>query len=81
MNTIQTQQAAEPTDVLEKLVDEDTVCLESITLKEAARLLKVTKNTACALARQHSIPAIRVGQRWRVPLAQFKDYLNGKWKP
>ncbi|MBK8130734.1 MAG: helix-turn-helix domain-containing protein [bacterium] len=40
---------------------------EYLTTAEAATLLKVSRGTVCLLAREGSLPAVRVGKQWRIP--------------
>ncbi len=45
-----------------------------LTPDEASRMLKITTRQLLELARQHKIPAVKVGKYWRFP----EDALN-KW--
>jgi excisionase family DNA binding protein len=52
---------------------------EVMTLAQAATVLQISENTARALAQQKVIPAIKVGNRWRVPRVHLTKYLSTAW--
>lgn len=49
---------------------------EVYTVKEVARLLRISLGSAYALVRDGTIPAKKVGARWVVPRQRFHNWLN-----
>jgi len=52
--------------------------LKFLTLKEAARMLQISKRTVFRMVHQKTIPAIKVGGQWRIRESQFKKWIEGK---
>lgn len=49
----------------------------ALTVKEVAKLLGISRNTAYRLIRSKRLRSIRVGRQIRVPRSALEDYLNG----
>ena len=47
-----------------------------LTVREAAQLLRVGRDTAYQLARSQTIPVIRLGRQFRIPKAALLAYLE-----
>lgn len=47
---------------------------EYLTIPEVAELLRITERTAYTLAREGKLPAIKVGNQWRVARATLEDW-------
>lgn len=60
----------------ERITDPNGVPL-ALTVRELARMLGVSKNTAYDLVRSGQLRSIRVGRQIRVPRSAMEDYLNG----
>lgn len=52
--------------------------LEFLTLKEAARMLQISKRTVFRMIHQKKVPAIKVGGQWRIRESQFKKWIEAK---
>ena len=50
----------------------------TITIIEAAKMLGVGRNQAYEAAHRGDIPVIRIGRRLLVPLAAFRQMLEGR---
>jgi excisionase family DNA binding protein len=46
-----------------------------LTVTEVARMLRLSRSTTYALVRRGQLPAIRVGDSIRVPVAALEEYL------
>lgn len=46
--------------------------IEILTVKELARILKITRQQVRKMIRSGEIPAVKVGREWRIP----REYLN-----
>jgi excisionase family DNA binding protein len=46
-----------------------------LTVEEAASALGVSRGSAYAAVRDGSIPAVRIGRRWVVPVAALEELL------
>jgi excisionase family DNA binding protein len=55
--------------------------LQLLTLRETARVLRVSYPTAMRLAKKGELPAVRVGGQWRVPEADLALWLEAKKNP
>jgi len=55
--------------------------LNAIDVTEAARILGVSTDSVCRLARQGKIPAVKVGRPWRFLPSALDKYLRGEWLP
>lgn len=51
--------------------------LEVLTPAEVADLLKLSQNTVYLRLQDGTIPAIKVGGAWRIPLERFREWLAG----
>jgi len=47
---------------------------EYLTIPEVAELLRITERTAYSLAREGKLPAMKVGNRWRVARATLEEW-------
>ena len=52
--------------------------LKFITLKEAARMLQISKRTVFRMIHQKKVPAIKVGGQWRIRESQFRRWIEMK---
>jgi excisionase family DNA binding protein len=52
--------------------------LKFLTLKEAARMLQISKRTVFRMVHRKIVPAIKVGGQWRIRESQFKKWIEGK---
>ena len=52
--------------------------MKILTIKEAAKILKINEHTAYRYAKEGKIPAIRVGRNWRVHEDQMEQWLKNK---
>lgn len=50
--------------------------MQILTLREAARELRLSKETTAKLLRQGRLPGVRVGERWRVLPEALNDFLR-----
>ena len=48
---------------------------EFMTVVEAAKVLRIGERTAYKLVRQGRIPAIKVGNQWRIEKQAFEEWL------
>ena len=48
-----------------------------LTVKEVAKLLGISRNSAYNLVRSKKLRSIRIGRQIRVPRSALEDYLNG----
>lgn len=48
---------------------------EFLTIPEVAVLLRVGQKTAYTLAREGKLPAVRVGNQWRVPKRALEQWV------
>lgn len=55
----------------------DEKLLLVLTVKEVAKLLGISRNTAYRLVRSKKLRSIRVGRQIRVPRSALEEYLNG----
>jgi excisionase family DNA binding protein len=51
--------------------------LTTLTLPQAALVLRIGRNAAYLAAARREIPAIRVGSSWRVPVPQLIRMIDG----
>jgi excisionase family DNA binding protein len=51
-----------------------------VTAADAARLLGISRSTVANLARQGTIPVLRIGSRVLVPVAALRDWVEGRLK-
>ena len=49
----------------------------ALTVKEVAKLLGISRNTAYRLIKSKKLRSVRVGRQIRVPLSALEEYLNG----
>ena len=49
--------------------------MQILTLREAARELRLSKETTAKLLRQGRLPGVRVGERWRVLPEALNEFL------
>lgn len=56
----------------------DEKLLLVLTVKEVAKLLGISRNTAYRLVRSKKLRSIRVGRQIRVPRSALEEYLNGE---
>ena len=49
---------------------------ELITVEELAKLLRIGRNTAYGLVKDHSIKSIKVGRGIRIPLPAVDEYIR-----
>lgn len=49
-----------------------------LTVREAAALLRISRNNVYALARQHRLPHVRVGRTIRIPSARLRAWIDGE---
>lgn len=49
----------------------------ALTIKQVAKLLGVSRNTAYRLVRSKKLRSIRVGRQIRIPRSALEMYLNG----
>jgi excisionase family DNA binding protein len=61
---------------LRKMADAGT--LEVLTTEEAAALLRVSAKTVLGLARDGSLPGMKVGRAWRFLRADLLEHLHGE---
>ena len=47
-----------------------------LTIPEVAKLLRIGQKTAYVLAREGKLPAVRVGNQWRVPKAKLMAWIE-----
>lgn len=52
-----------------------------LTVKEAAKALRISRNNAYALANEGKLPVVRLGRRLLVPRKGLDDLLAGGWQP
>lgn len=50
-----------------------------LTVAELQEILNIGRNTAYALLNSSTIPAFRIGKKWRIPKDAVLHYL-GQWK-
>lgn len=50
-----------------------------ITIEELQEILNIGRNTAYALLKNGTIPALRVGKKWKIPKDAVLHYL-GQWR-
>ena len=51
--------------------------LQVLTVREAARVLRISRNSCYEAIRKGELPAIRLGRRWLVPLSALRRMLDG----
>lgn len=49
----------------------------ALTVRQVAKLLGISRNTAYRLIRSRRLRSIQVGRQIRVPRSALEDYLNG----
>ena len=49
----------------------------ALTVKEVAKLLGISRNTAYRLIKSKKLRSVRVGRQIRVPRSALEEYLNG----
>lgn len=54
--------------------------MEVLTADEAAELLRVSAKTILALARDGSLPGVKVGRAWRFVRSDLLNHLGGRGK-
>lgn len=47
----------------------------AVSVREAARMLGIRRDTARRLIAAGELPAVRIGTRWRVPVAALEEWL------
>jgi excisionase family DNA binding protein len=52
-----------------------------LNLQEAARLLGMHWKTLEILARQGTVPAVKLGKRWRFRASSINDWLTARFQP
>jgi len=52
------------------------VAAEFLTIPEVAKLLRVGERTAYGLARDGKLPAIKVGNQWRVRRTALEEWVD-----
>jgi excisionase family DNA binding protein len=57
---------------------EQTAEALTLTVTEAAHLLRLSRNTAYAAAKRGDIPTVRIGRRLLVPRAALEELLGGR---
>jgi len=55
--------------------------MNAVDVTEAARILDVSTDSVCRLARQGKIPAAKPGRSWRFLPSALHKYLRGEWSP
>ena len=50
---------------------------QTYTVDEVAEVLGVSRGVAYDQVREGTIPALRLGKRWVIPVARFDDWLSG----
>jgi excisionase family DNA binding protein len=50
----------------------------TLTIEEAAQLLRISKSLAYLAARRGEIPTLRIGSRWVVPRVQLERLIAGE---
>jgi excisionase family DNA binding protein len=63
---------------IQTLADARRSPLATLTLVEAARLMRVDPRTVSAAAQAGEIPSVKVGRRQLIPREAFLDFLDGK---
>lgn len=53
----------------------------TLSLREAAEVLKVSYTTAYAMARQGRLPSVRVGRQYRVPVRALEEAMRAGGGP
>jgi excisionase family DNA binding protein len=54
--------------------------METLTLKEAAPILKIKRDAIYKLVRTGIIPAIRVGNAWRIVVSKLQEWIDNGGK-
>ncbi|MBM6665343.1 helix-turn-helix domain-containing protein [Flavonifractor plautii] len=49
---------------------------EILTVKEAAALLKTSRQQICRMIQNGELPAVKVGREWRISRNALLDYLG-----
>ena len=49
---------------------------EILTVKEAAALLKTSRQQIRRMIQNGELPAVKVGREWRIPLASVREYFE-----
>ena len=49
--------------------------MEFLTVPEAAQLLRIGERTAYKLVRDGRLPAVKVGNQWRIEKGAFEEWL------
>ena len=49
---------------------------EILTVKEAAQLLKTTRQQIRKMIANEELPAVKVGREWRIPMESIRMFLN-----
>ena len=52
--------------------------MELLTVREAARLMKLSKSQTYALCQRRAIPTIRLGRAVRIPKEELEGWLRGQ---
>ena len=50
---------------------------EILTVKEAAQLLKTTRQQIRKMIQNEELPAVKVGREWRIPMESIWIFLEG----
>ena len=50
---------------------------EILTVKEAAQLLKTTRQQIRKMIQNGELPAVKVGREWRIPMESIRIFLEG----
>ena len=53
----------------------------TVTVEQAAEMLGVSRNSAYALAKNGTLPVVKLGRRLVVPKKRLDDLLSGDWQP
>jgi len=51
---------------------------ETYTVDEAARLLRISRDSVVRAIQRGDLPGRKVGKFWRIPRAGFADWLQGR---
>jgi excisionase family DNA binding protein len=55
--------------------------MELLTVREAARLLRLSRSQTYALCQRGALPTIRLGRSVRVPREELEAWLRGQVRP
>lgn len=53
----------------------------TLTVTEAAQLLRISRNSAYNLAKEGKLPTVKLGRRLLVPTKALNELLAGNWQP